>query len=155
MQAREDDVREHHQNGEYGGADLEVLLLGTHAQWAREHPPPHAEANIASASPRTATDKGIGNLVGNGGTRVTRDVIRGTCRINIVGVGGTRVHVLHLATTGNLRGNVDGRQRSSRRGGEGSTWTSTSAGRGGGISPTYGYFKFLPDKIAMQKLLKG
>ncbi|CAI5532212.1 unnamed protein product [Closterium sp. Naga37s-1] len=52
LQARLDGVRARHEAGEYDEADLEILLLGTRAQWAREHPPPRAEADGASASPR-------------------------------------------------------------------------------------------------------
>ncbi|CAI5506249.1 unnamed protein product [Closterium sp. Naga37s-1] len=52
LQAREA-VRARHEAGGYGEADLEILLLRTRALWAREHPPPRAEADRASASPRT------------------------------------------------------------------------------------------------------
>ncbi|CAI7762430.1 unnamed protein product, partial [Closterium sp. NIES-53] len=52
--ARLDAVRACHDGGGYSEADLEILFLGTRAQWAREHPPPHAEADGASASPRPA-----------------------------------------------------------------------------------------------------
>ncbi|CAI7792927.1 unnamed protein product [Closterium sp. NIES-54] len=58
LEAREADVRRRHMDGEYGGASLEVLLQGTRAQWAREHPPPSAEAGGASAFPRLVCNEG-------------------------------------------------------------------------------------------------
>ncbi|CAI7781939.1 unnamed protein product [Closterium sp. NIES-54] len=80
------DVRARHEAGEYGEADLEILLLGTRAQWAREHPPPHAEAEGASASLRPVhNESDRGNVVGGGST-----MVRGVIRAADVGVGGVQ-----------------------------------------------------------------
>ncbi|CAI7733757.1 unnamed protein product [Closterium sp. NIES-53] len=88
-----DGVRARHEAGGYGKADLEILLLGTRAQWAREHPPPRVEADTASASPRPMHNEGdSGNVVGDGNTGV-----RGVIRAADVGVGGVPAQVLrHL-----------------------------------------------------------
>ncbi|CAI7748020.1 unnamed protein product [Closterium sp. NIES-54] len=69
LQVRLDGVRARHETGEYGEADLEILLLGTRAQWALEHPPPCPEADSASTSPR---------LVHNEGDSCNQKVCRGT-----------------------------------------------------------------------------
>ncbi|CAI7899508.1 unnamed protein product [Closterium sp. NIES-53] len=60
LHAREAGVRACHEFGAYGEADLEILLLGTHAQWAREHSPPCAEADGASASPQLVHNEAAG-----------------------------------------------------------------------------------------------
>ncbi|CAI7816799.1 unnamed protein product [Closterium sp. NIES-53] len=87
---RLDGVRARHEAGGYGKADLEILLLGTRAQWAREHPPPRVEADTASASPRPMHNEGdSGNVVGDGNTGV-----RGVIRAADVGVGGVPAQVL-------------------------------------------------------------
>ncbi|CAI7785885.1 unnamed protein product [Closterium sp. NIES-53] len=108
------DVRARHEAGEYGEADLEILLLGTRAQWAREHPPPHAEAEGASASLRPVhNESDRGNVVGGGST-----MVRGVIRAADVGVGGVQAQVLRSsATRGNSNGNVDGRRQSPLRSG--------------------------------------
>ncbi|CAI7791716.1 unnamed protein product [Closterium sp. NIES-53] len=45
-------VRERHSGGEISAADLEPMIKGARAKWARDHPPPRVEAEIESASPR-------------------------------------------------------------------------------------------------------
>ncbi|CAI7756738.1 unnamed protein product, partial [Closterium sp. NIES-54] len=146
LQAREADVRARHEAGEYGEADLEILLLRTPAQWALEHPPPRAEADSASASPRPVHNEGDGvNVVDGGSTRVRRVI-----RPAEVSIGGVQAQVLRSsATGGSLNNNIDGRRQSTLRSGVRQTSaTHVSAGRDGGIALTYGYFKISPDKIA-------
>ncbi|CAI7894634.1 unnamed protein product [Closterium sp. NIES-54] len=153
LQAWLDAVRARHEAGGYVEADLEIFLLGTRAQWAREHPPPRAEADSASASPRPVRNEGDGvNVVGGGSTRV-----RGVIRAADVGVGGMQAQVLRSTVAADSsNGNTDGWRHSPQRSGVRPILaTHASAGRDTGIAPAYGYFKFPPDKIAVSKLLEG
>ncbi|CAI7901199.1 unnamed protein product [Closterium sp. NIES-54] len=130
LQARLDAVRACHDGGGYSEADLEILFLGTRAQWAREHPPPHAEADGASASPRPVHNEGDGSNVAQ--------VLRST------------------AAADSSNGNKNGRRHSPQRSGvRPISATRVSAGRDRGIVPAYGYFNFSPNKIAVPKLLEG
>ncbi|CAI7873322.1 unnamed protein product [Closterium sp. NIES-53] len=112
LQAREAGVRARHEAGGYGEADLEILLLGTRAQWAREHSPPRVEADGASASPRPVHNEGDGgDVVGGGSTRV-----RGVIWPADGSGGGMQAQVLRLSTTGGSSNvNIDGRRQSPLR----------------------------------------
>ncbi|CAI7916801.1 unnamed protein product [Closterium sp. NIES-54] len=151
--AREAGVRARHEAGGYGEADLEILLLGTRAQWAREHSPPRVEADGASASPRPVHNEGDGgDVVGGGSTRV-----RGVIWPADGSGGGMQAQVLRLSTTGGSSNvNIDGRRQSPLRSGVRPTSaTHLSAGRDEGIAPACGYFQIWPDKIVVPKALEG
>ncbi|CAI7918580.1 unnamed protein product [Closterium sp. NIES-54] len=126
-------LRERHSGGEISVADLELMIEGASAKWARDHPPPRAEAKIESASHR-AEGKTV-NIDGNESARVTRGEMQGAP----------------------LRcGDAHGRRNLARPSGGGPSWmANASTVRDGGIAPEYGYFKFSPDKIVVPKLLEG
>ncbi|CAI7887965.1 unnamed protein product [Closterium sp. NIES-54] len=147
-------VRERHSSGEIGAVDLEPMIKGARAKWARDHPPPRVEAETESASPR-AEGNNV-NLNGNEGARVTRGELRGAVRVNTASVGGTKTRVLRSAAATSARSDAHGRRISARQSGGGPSWTeNASTVRDGGIAPEYGYFKFSPDKIVVSKLLEG
>ncbi|CAI7840513.1 unnamed protein product [Closterium sp. NIES-53] len=158
LQARLDDVRARHAAGDYGGAEVEVLLLGIRAQWARENPTTRTEVDGAPASPQPVHNEGVvadqvdgGDQVGSGGsTRMTRGVIRAAD----VGVGIVQARVQRLAAA--RSSNADSRHRSPQQSGvKPTSATHVSAGRDRGIALAYGYFKKLSDKIDVPKLLEG
>ncbi|CAI7790241.1 unnamed protein product [Closterium sp. NIES-54] len=66
------------------------MILGLHERWARDHPPPRAEADNGSAALR-AEDNDV-NL-GNGGQRAIRGLIRGPVQANVTSVGGTQAQL--------------------------------------------------------------
>ncbi|CAI7885334.1 unnamed protein product [Closterium sp. NIES-53] len=116
------------------------MLLGTRVQWAREHPPPRAEADGASASPRPVNNKGDGgNVVGEGSTRV-----RGMIQVANVGVGGVQARVLRsTAVAGSSNGNIDGRRQSPQRSGARPTSTTHASAEIAGLK------KFVNGKVEM------
>ncbi|CAI7740350.1 unnamed protein product [Closterium sp. NIES-53] len=122
LEAREADVRRRHTAGEFGEVPLEWALLGTRAQWVRDHSPPRAAADGASALPRPVRNEGGvdkqvdgGDLVGSDeGTRKMSGVIRA------VAVRVYRIHARvqqSTAAASSSHGGVDGRRRSSQRSG--------------------------------------
>ncbi|CAI7901143.1 unnamed protein product [Closterium sp. NIES-54] len=146
LEARLDDARRRHTNGEYGTIPLVIAELGIRSQWATEHP-------SRPTSPRPVRNKcGVDDEV-DGGARVSGS--KGTRQRGVIKVGGG-VDGIHArvqwstAAAGGSRADVDVRRRSPpRRVGGLSVTTHVTAG---GIAPAYGYFKFSPDRIAVAPL---
>ncbi|CAI7881167.1 unnamed protein product [Closterium sp. NIES-53] len=147
-------LRERHSHGEISDADMKLMIKGARSKWARDHPPPHVEAEIESASPR-AEGESV-NIDGNEGVRVMCGEMRGAVRVHTASVGGTQAQVLRSAAAASARSDAHGRCNHARPSGGGPSWTANaSTVRDGGIAPEYGYFKFSPDKIVEPKLLEG
>ncbi|CAI7840285.1 unnamed protein product [Closterium sp. NIES-53] len=98
-------LRERHNAGKISAEDLELMIEGACSKWARDHPPPRAEAKIESASP-LAEGNNV-NLDGNEGARVTHAKLRGAVRVNITSVGGMQSIELQLEIA-QLKKFVDG-----------------------------------------------
>ncbi|CAI7839554.1 unnamed protein product [Closterium sp. NIES-53] len=140
------DKRRRYADNEYGETlPLEVIELGIRTKWATEHP-------SRPASPRPVNTEGgvdVGvnavDQVGNsaGGSLGQRGVIHAD------EVGGVQARGLQsLAVAGSSQGDVGGRR-------SGEMPASVTHATAGGIAPTYGYFKFTTDKIAVSLLLVG
>ncbi|CAI5459578.1 unnamed protein product [Closterium sp. Yama58-4] len=135
LEARLENERKHEAN-EYG--DL---------PWAAEHP-------SRPASPRPAnTEGGVDVGVNTGGDQVgssaggTSSRQRGV--IHVDEVGGVQARGMRSsAAAGSSQGDVGGRR-------SGLTPMSASQVTAGGIAPSYGYFKFTPDRILVTPLLVG
>ncbi|CAI7774994.1 unnamed protein product [Closterium sp. NIES-54] len=142
MEARLANARKRHVDGEFGTIPLLIVKLGIRSQWATEHP-------SRPVSPRAMRNEGGvddgARVSGNNGTK-QREVIKVDG-----GIDRSQARVQQsTATTGSSRADVDGRRRSPLRNGGGlSAMTHVTAG---GIAPTYGYFKFSPDRITVAPL---
>ncbi|CAI7873931.1 unnamed protein product, partial [Closterium sp. NIES-54] len=117
-------------------------------QWATEHP-------SRPDSPRPVRNEGGVDDEVDGGARVSGNngaKQRGVIKID-GGVDRSQMRVQQSMTAaGSSRADVDGRRRSPLRSGGGlSAMTHVTTG---GIAPTYGYFKFSPDRITVA-LLQG
>ncbi|CAI7904259.1 unnamed protein product, partial [Closterium sp. NIES-53] len=146
LEARLADARNRHADGEYGTIPLLIVELGIRSQWAMEHP-------SRPDSPRPVRNEGGVDDEVDGGARVSGN--DGTKQRGVLKVDGgvdrsqARVQKSTMAV-GISRADVDGRARSPLRssGGLSATTHVTS----GGIAPTYGYFKFSPDRITVTPL---
>ncbi|CAI7804363.1 unnamed protein product [Closterium sp. NIES-53] len=128
---------------EYGTIPLLIVELGIRSQWASEHP-------SRPISPRTVRNEGGVDEEVDGGAQFSGN--NGTKQRGVIKVDGgvdrsqARVQRSTVAA-GNSRVDVDGRRRTPlRSGGELSATRHVTAG---GIAPTYGYFKFSPDRITV------
>ncbi|CAI7854809.1 unnamed protein product [Closterium sp. NIES-53] len=146
LQARLADARKRHADGKYGTIPLLIVELGIRTQWATEHP-------TCPDSPRPVrSEGGVDNEV-DGGARVNGN--NGTKQRGVIKVDGgidrSQARVQQSTTAaGSSRADVDGRHRSPLRSGGGlSAMTHVTTG---GIAPTYGYFKFSPDRITVAPL---
>ncbi|CAI7880520.1 unnamed protein product [Closterium sp. NIES-53] len=110
-------MRERHGGGEISVDDLELMIGGASAKWARDHPPPRAKAEIESASPR-AEGNNV-NVDDIEGARVTPSELRGAVRVNTASVGGTQAQVLRSAAAASARSDAHGYRNSARRSGGG------------------------------------
>ncbi|CAI7777316.1 unnamed protein product [Closterium sp. NIES-53] len=140
------DARKRHADGEYGTIPLLIVKLGIWSQWATEHP-------SCLVSPRPVQNEGGVDDEVDGGARVSGNNYtkqRGVIKVD-GGVDRSQARVQQsMAAAGSSRANVDGRLRSPLRSSGGlSTTTQVTAG---GIAPTYGYFKFSPDRITVPPL---
>ncbi|CAI7740339.1 unnamed protein product [Closterium sp. NIES-53] len=111
--------------GEISDADMELMIEGARSKWARDHPPPRAEVEIESASPR-AEGKNV-NIDGNEGARVTRGEMRGAIRVHTASVGGTQAQVLRSAAAASARSDAHGRRNPARSSGGGPSWTANAS----------------------------
>ncbi|CAI7923316.1 unnamed protein product [Closterium sp. NIES-53] len=114
--------------------------------WASEHP-------SRPISPRPVRNEGVIDDEVDGGVRVSVDdgmKQRGVFKVDD-GVDRNRARVQwSTATAGSSCADGDGRRHSPLRSGGGlSAATHVTAG---GIAPTYGYFKFSPDRITVAPL---
>ncbi|CAI7764218.1 unnamed protein product [Closterium sp. NIES-53] len=125
-----------------------MWLVRCRQQWATEHP-------SRPDSPRPVRNEGGVDDEVDGGARVSGNngaKQRGVIKID-GGVDRSQMRVQQSMTAaGSSRADVDGRRRSPLRSGGGlSAMTHVTTG---GIAPTYGYFKFSPDRITVA-LLQG
>ncbi|CAI7881224.1 unnamed protein product [Closterium sp. NIES-53] len=146
LEARLADARKCHADGEYGTIPLLIVELGIRSQWATEHP-------SRPDSPRPVRNEGGVDYEVDDGARVSGN--DGTKQRGVFkddgGVDRSQARVQKSATAaGSSRADVDGRARSPLQssGGLSETTHVTS----GGIAPTYGYFKFSPDRITVAPL---
>ncbi|CAI7755999.1 unnamed protein product [Closterium sp. NIES-53] len=146
LEARLVDARNRHADGEYGTIPLLIVELGIRSQWATEHP-------SRPDSPRPVRNEGGVDDDVDGGARVSGNdgtKQRGVLKVD-GGVDRSQARVQKsTAAAGSSCDDVDGRARSPLRssGGLSATTHVTS----GGIAPTYGYFKFSPDRITVAPL---
>ncbi|CAI7794444.1 unnamed protein product [Closterium sp. NIES-54] len=146
LETRLADVRKHHADGEYGTIPLLIVELGIRSQWATEHP-------SRPVSPQPVRNEGGVDDEVHDGARVSGN--NGTKQRGVIKVDGgvdrsqARVHQT-TAAAGSSRADVDGRRRSPLRSGGG--LSATTHVTAGGIAPTYGYFKFSPDRITVAPL---
>ncbi|CAI7879773.1 unnamed protein product [Closterium sp. NIES-54] len=151
LEARLADATRRRGDGEFGlMLPLKVVLLGIRAQWATEHPsrPPF---------PRPVCNEGSVDEEVDGGDQLGGS--KGTRKIGVIksaddGVDGNQARVQQsMAAAGSSHIDVDGRRRSPLQ--SSGRPTSSTHVTAGGITPAYGYFKFLPDKIAVPVPLQG
>ncbi|CAI7821789.1 unnamed protein product [Closterium sp. NIES-53] len=142
LETRLADARKRHADGEYGTIPLLIVELGIRSQWATEHP-------SRPVSPRLVRNEGGVDDEVDGGARVSGNngtKQRGVIKVN-GGIDRSQARVQQsTAAAGSSRANVDGRRRSPLRSNGG---LSATVGR---IAPTYGYFKFSPDRITVAPL---
>ncbi|CAI7741011.1 unnamed protein product [Closterium sp. NIES-54] len=147
LEARLEDARRRHEANEYGPKLLlEVIEAGICSVWAEEHP-----ARLASPRP-VNNERGVDVGVNAGGDQVSNNA-GGTSRqrgvIHVDEVGGVQARVMRSsASTSSSQGDVGGRQSSL------SPMSATHV-TAGGIASSYGYSKFMPDKISVTPLLVG
>ncbi|CAI7733417.1 unnamed protein product [Closterium sp. NIES-53] len=146
LEARLADARKRHADGEYGTIPVLIVELGIRSQWATEHP-------SRPDSPRPVQNEGGvddevddgARVNGNDGTKQ-----RGVIKVD-GGVDRSQARVQQsVAAADSSHADADGRRRSplQSRGGLSATTHVTA----GGIAPTYGYFKFSPDRITIAPL---
>ncbi|CAI7873007.1 unnamed protein product [Closterium sp. NIES-53] len=147
LEARLGDTRRRHEANEYGpNLPLAVIVAGIRLVWAEEHP-------TRPASPRPVNNEGGVDVGVNAGGDQVGSNAGGTSRqrgvIHSDEVGGVQARGMRSsAAAGSSQGNVGG-QRSSL------SPMPTSHVTAGGIAPSYGYFKFTPDRISVTPLLVG
>ncbi|CAI7758727.1 unnamed protein product [Closterium sp. NIES-53] len=135
------DARKRHADGEYGTIPLLIVKLDIRSQWATEH-------LSHPVSPRPVRNEGGVDDEVDGGVRVSDN--NGTKQRGVIKVDGgvdkSQARVQQsTAAASSSRADVDGRRCSPLRSSGGlSAKTHVMAG---GIAPTYGYFKFSPDRI--------
>ncbi|CAI7811077.1 unnamed protein product [Closterium sp. NIES-54] len=138
LEARLENVRRMHEANEYGNLPWVVVKAGLHSMWATEHP-------SRPASPRPVTNEGSVDVGVNAGGGQVGSSAGGTSRqrgvIHADEVSGIHTRGMQSSgAAGSSRGDVRGR----RSGLSPMLATQVTAG---GIAPSYGYFKFTPDRI--------
>ncbi|CAI7771940.1 unnamed protein product [Closterium sp. NIES-54] len=146
LEARLADARKRHADGEYGTIPLLIVELGIRSQWATEHP-------SRPVSPRPVRNEGGVDDEVDGGAQINGNngmKRRGVIKVDD-GVDRSQARVQRsTATAGSSRADDDGRRRSPLQSGGG--LSAASHVTAGGIAPTYGHFKFSPDRIAIAPL---
>ncbi|CAI7883734.1 unnamed protein product [Closterium sp. NIES-54] len=146
LEARLADTRNRHADGEYGTIPLLIVELGIRSQWATEHP-------SRPDSPRPVRNEGGVDDEADGGARVSGNdgtKQRGVLKVN-GGVDRSQAQVQKsMAAAGSSCADIDGQARSPLRSSGG--LSATTHMTLGGIAPTYGYFKFSPDRITVAPL---
>ncbi|CAI7805568.1 unnamed protein product [Closterium sp. NIES-53] len=146
LEARLADARKRHADGEYGTIPLLIVELGIRSQWATEHP-------SRPVSPRPVRNEGGVDDEVDGGAQINGNngmKRRGVIKVDD-GVDRSQARVQRsTATAGSSRADDDGRRRSPLQSGGG--LSAASHVMAGGIAPTYGHFKFSPDRIAIAPL---
>ncbi|CAI7774328.1 unnamed protein product [Closterium sp. NIES-53] len=146
LETRLADARKRHADGKYGTIPLLIVALGIWSQWVTEHP-------SRPDSPRSVRNEGGVDDEVDGGARVSGNdgmKQRGVIKVH-GGVERSQARVQQsTAAAGSSRADVDGRRHSPLRSGGGLLVTTHVTA--GGIAPTYGYFKFSPDRITVAPL---
>ncbi|CAI7772090.1 unnamed protein product [Closterium sp. NIES-54] len=146
LEARLADARKRHADGEYGTIPLLIVELGIRSQWATEHP-------SRPVSPRPVQNEGGVDDEVDGAARVNGNIgtkQRGVIKV-VDGVDMSKARVQRsTASAGSSCADDDGRRRSPLRSGGG--LSATTHVTAGGIAPTYGYFKFSPERIKVAPL---
>ncbi|CAI7739630.1 unnamed protein product [Closterium sp. NIES-53] len=146
LEARLADARKRHADGEYGAIPLLIVELGIRSQWATEHP-------SRPVSPRPVQNEGGVDDEVDGAARVNGNIgtkQRGVIKV-VDGVDMSQARVQRsTASAGSSCADDDGRRRSPLRSGGG--LSATTHVTAGGIAPTYGYFKFSPERINVAPL---
>ncbi|CAI6005836.1 unnamed protein product [Closterium sp. NIES-64] len=141
LEAQLENAKRRHEANKYGDLPWAVVKAGLRTMWATEHPSRHA-------FPRPVNDEGGvdvgvhagGGQVGSGAGGTSRQ--RGM--IHAVEAGGVQARGLHSsAAAGSSRGDVGGHR-------SGLSPMSATHVTVGGIAPSYGYFKFMPDRILLE-----
>ncbi|CAI7831513.1 unnamed protein product [Closterium sp. NIES-53] len=146
LETRLADARKRHADGEYGTIPLLIIELGIRLQWAMEHPSrpvsPQPERNEGGVDDEV---DGAARVSGKNGTNQ-----RGVIKVD-GGVDRSQARLQQsTVAAGSSRAYLDGRCRSPlRRGGGLLATTHVTAGA---IAPTYGFFKFSPDRITVAPL---
>ncbi|CAI7848712.1 unnamed protein product [Closterium sp. NIES-54] len=146
LEARLADARKRHADGEYGTIPMLIVELGIRSQWVTEHPSrPDSPRPVRNEGGVDDEVYGSARVSGNYGTKQ-----RGVIKVD-GGVDRSQAQVQQsTAAPGSSHTDIDGRRRSPLRSGGGlSTTTHVTPG---GIAPTYGYFKFSPDRITVAPL---
>ncbi|CAI7790491.1 unnamed protein product [Closterium sp. NIES-54] len=147
LEAWLEDTRRRHKANEYGpNLPLAVIEAGIRSVWAEEHP-------ALPASPRPVNNKGGVDVGVNAGGDQVGSNAGGTSRqrsvIHADEVGGVQARGMRTsAAAGSSQGDAGGRRSSL------SPMSATHV-IAGGIAPSYGYFKFMPDRISVTPLLVG
>ncbi|CAI7875201.1 unnamed protein product [Closterium sp. NIES-53] len=146
LEARLADPRRRHVDGEYGTIPLLIVELGIRSQWATEHP-------SRPVSPRPVRNEGVVDDEVDGRVRVSGSdgmKQRGVIKVD-GGVNRSQARVQRsTVAAGSSRADVDGQRHFPLRSGGG--LSATTHVTVGGIAPTYGYFKFSPDRITVEPL---
>ncbi|CAI5968601.1 unnamed protein product [Closterium sp. NIES-64] len=147
LEGRLEDARRRHEAQEYGAIPWAVVEAGLRSVWAAEHPPSRP------ASPRPVNNDGGVDVGVNAGGGQVGSSAGGTSRqrgvIHAGEVGGVQARGMQSsAAADESRGDVGGRR-------SGLSPMSASQVTAGGIAPSYGYFKFTPDRISVTPPLVG
>ncbi|CAI5991678.1 unnamed protein product [Closterium sp. NIES-64] len=146
LEAWLENARRKHESNEYGVLPWPVVEAGLCSMWATEHP-------SRPASPRPVNNEGGVDVGVNAGGGQVGSNAGGTSRqrgvIHAGEVGGVQARgVQSSAAAGFSQGDVKGRQ-------SGLSPMSATQVTAGGIAPSYGYFKFMPDRISVTPALVG
>ncbi|CAI7867943.1 unnamed protein product, partial [Closterium sp. NIES-54] len=147
LEGRLEDARRRHEAQEYGVIPWAVIEAGLRSMWAAEHPPSRPSSH------RSVTNEGGINVGVNVGGGQVGSSAGGTSRqrgvIHADEVGGVQTRgVQSSAAAGSSQGDVGGRR-------SGLSPMSATQVTAGGIAPSYGYFKFSPDRILVTPPLVG
>ncbi|CAI7925505.1 unnamed protein product [Closterium sp. NIES-54] len=146
LEARLADARKRHAGGEYGTIPLLIVEMGIRSQWAAEH-------RSHPDSPRPVRNEGGVDDEVDGGAHVSGNdgmKQRGVIKVD-GGADRSQARVQRsTAPAGSSHATINGRRRSPlRSGGRLSAMTHVTTS---GIASTYGYFKFLLDRITVAPL---
>ncbi|CAI5979858.1 unnamed protein product [Closterium sp. NIES-64] len=147
LEGRLEDARRRHEAQEYGAIPWAVVEAGLRPVWAAEHPPSRP------SSPRPVNNDGGVDVGVNAGGGQVGSSVGGTSRqrgvIHAGEAGGVQARGMQSsAAAGSSHGDAGGRR-------SGLSPMSASQVTAGGIAPSYGYFKFTPDRISVTPPLVG
>ncbi|CAI6009526.1 unnamed protein product [Closterium sp. NIES-65] len=147
LEGRVEDARRRHEAQEYGAIPWAVVEAGLRSMWAMEHP----SSRPASLRPVT-NEGGVDVGVNAGGGQVgssAGDTSRQRGVIHSGEASGVQARGMQSsAAAGSSQGDAGGRR-------SGLSPMSATQVTTGGIAPSYGYFKFTPDRILVTPPLVG